>query len=317
MALESNSALRLECQHVQDGKTAVAEFPTDNPYTAAGCALIAAYEAVELAEEEANKLKAQITTLNDSLARERGRAEELQAKVNAVIKENDVMLRAREADIQTLKNSLAHKEARAAALQGAADKAKAAGEREMQTIKETHSREMDSLRTLSATQQGIFEKIRQQLDQIPHFVPTAFIPAVTQSMILPPSAGQKHPISGNASVFPKRPRTESDPSSTNQPDTSVAKRPRTESSPTTTIASATPSTAPGQSSLGAQPGLAQGQRTAGSARPQPPPSSRSNIGYVAASRTSPRDPRLAPGYKQQASRFYGNRTHQPSYFSRH
>ncbi|KAJ7240031.1 hypothetical protein C8J57DRAFT_1527773 [Mycena rebaudengoi] len=312
MSLELNSVLRLECRDVQDlkdVKTAVAESPADDPYAAAARALLTACATVELAKKEANKLKVQIATLSDSLAREQGRAKDLQAKADALIKEKNVALSARDAGerkIQTLKDSLAHERARADALQGVADKAKAAGEREMQIMKETYSREMDMLRTSSAqdrdayqqmqnwivarysafeaernaARQGIFETIRQQLDQIPHFLPPDSIPAATQSTIPVPSAGQKHPISGNASVPPKRPRTESDPTSTNQPDTSVAKRPRMESSPTTTIASATPPTAPGQLSLGAELGLAQAQCPAGSVQPQPPPSPvpRSNIG---------------------------------------
>ncbi|KAF8180246.1 hypothetical protein K438DRAFT_1842165 [Mycena galopus ATCC 62051] len=266
MSLELNSVLRLECRpgDVQDLKDAIAQFPADDPYAATARALLTAYTTVELAKKEANKLKVQITTLNDLLAQEGGRAKDLQAKVYAVIKEKNVALSAREADerkIQTLKDSLAHEQARADALQGAADEAKAAGERDMQTMKETHSREMDTLRTSSAqdrdayqqmqnwivgrcsafeaernaARQGIFEIIRQQLDQIPHFLPPDPISAATQSTPAP-SAGQKHPTSGNVSVAPKRPRTESNPKSTNQPDTSVAKRPRMDSSPTRTIA---------------------------------------------------------------------------------
>ncbi|KAF8180245.1 hypothetical protein K438DRAFT_1842163 [Mycena galopus ATCC 62051] len=76
-------------------------------------------------------------------------------------------------------------------------------------------------------------------------------------------------------------------------------------------AAATSPTAPGKLGFGAQLGLAQAQRPAGSGQHQPPlsPVSRSNIGPF---HTSPRDPRLAPGYKQQASKSYGNRTHRPS-----
>ncbi|KAF7343976.1 hypothetical protein MVEN_01686800 [Mycena venus] len=294
MALELNSVLgMLECQHVQDLKDA--QSPADDPCAAAARDLLSATCAIV---EETNKLRAQITTLSDSLTRERSRAEALRAEADAVKKERDVALSAREAGerkYQTLKDSLARERARADALQGAADEAKAT-EREMQTMKKTHSQEMEMLRTSSAkdrdvyqqreewivaryrafaaesnaTLQGIFDTIKQ-LDQIPHLLPPNSVLATTQPTIPAPAADQKRPISGDVSVPPKRSRTESDPTSTNQPDTSAVKRPRTESSPTVTIASATSPTAPGQV------GLAQAQRPGTSVQPQPPPARRTPV----------------------------------------
>lgn len=227
MALELNSVLRLESQDVQelkDVKTAVAEFPADDPCAAAARVLIsAAYATVELGKKEANKLKARITTLNDSLALERGRANDLRTEVDAVIKEKDVALSTREAgerEIQILKHSLARERNRADTLQEAADEAKAAGEREMQIMKETHSREMETLRISSAKDRDAYQQmktwmvdrcsafeaernamlqgIRQQLDEIPHFLPPNSFLAETQPTIPDPAAGQKHSIPGGS-----------------------------------------------------------------------------------------------------------------------